>query len=442
MTSIRRALLWPLAWGLLVAIVAAATLTFLSARVEATELLDTQLQQMAASVTGMPLSVPATALRADADTPLVVQVWNRDGVQVYRSNPSRDAPHVAEPRLSAPGYATVPGRDGLWRVYSVVANGQVVQVGQPLRVRNDLAASMAWRTTLPLIVIAPLLGLFAWFAIARALRPLDRLAGAVGRRSETELGPVDSSGWPSEVVPLVGALNALLARLNGALNLQRTFVADAAHELRTPLTALHLQAQLASRAANDGERNEALTAMKAGIDRATRLASQLLTLAREEHVGNANSRGTVDLVSVAQDVVRDMVPLAAARDIDLGIAEAQAAQVSGDAGALATLLTNLVDNAVRYTPAGGRVDVAVTHTDGAAYLSVRDSGPGIPAAERATIFERFTRGSNQQSPGSGLGMAIVQRIALRHGAVVALGAGIDGAGVGVDVRFPTGTGTP
>jgi two-component system OmpR family sensor kinase len=436
MTSIRRALLGPLALGLLLAIVAAAALTYLRARDEATALFDVQLQQMAASITGIPLAAPATALRGDGENPLVVQIWNREGVQVYRSDPSRDAPGLAGAQVGTPGFATVAGRDGLWRVYSVIAHGQVVQVGQPLRVRNELAASMAWQTTLPLIIIAPLLGLFVWFAIARALRPLDRLASAVGKRTEVELEPVDPRGWPDEVVPLVTALNGLLARLKEALNLQRSFVADAAHELRTPLTALHLQAQLAGRASNDAERNNALTAMKSGIDRATRLASQLLTLAREEHAAVGTANGRVELGPLAQDVVRELVPLAAARDIDLGLADLAPLSVEGDAGALSTLLTNLVDNAVRYTPAGGRVDVAVALRDRAPALVVRDNGPGIPPEERETVFQRFTRGSSAGAPGSGLGMAIVKRIADRHGASVELEEGIGGAGLGAVVRFP------
>ncbi len=435
MTSIRRALLVPLALGLLLAIAGAAAFTYLGARDEATALLDVQLQQMAASITGRPLPAPSPALGSDAANPLVVQVWNRDGVQVFRSDPGRDAPRLADTRTAQPGFATVPGRDGLWRVFSVAANGQVVQVGQPLRVRNELAASMAWRTTLPLIIIAPILGLFVWLAIERALRPLGRLAGAVRARSADDLAPLPPGRWPVEIEPLVASLNALLARLKEALALQRTFVADAAHELRTPLAAIHLQAQLAERARDDGERGEALAAMKGGIDRATRLASQLLTLAREEHADTRDAFTAVDLTALAQEVVRALAPLAAQRDIDLGVGATVPAVVRGDAAALTTLLTNLVDNALRYTPAGGRIDVATERVDGGFALSVRDDGPGIPEAERATIFQRFTRGSTASAPGSGLGLAIVKRVADRHGATITLGDGLDGRGLGVTVQF-------
>ena len=435
MKSIRRALLVPLAAGLVVAIVAAGGFTYQLAREEANALFDVQLQQTAASITGMPLASPESAFRGETPTPLVVQVWNRDGVQVFRSQPSRDAP---APARAAPGFTTVAGNGGAWRVYSVLANGQVIQVGQPLAVRDELATRMAWRTTLPLIVIAPLLALFIWLAIERALRPLARLTGAVGRRGADELTPLADAGWPEEVAPLVAALNALLDKLRQALSAQRAFVADAAHELRTPLAALHLQAQLAERAGDDAERATAMRAMKGGIDRATRLASQLLTLAREEHAGLERAQAQVALATLAQDVAREQAPIAAARDVDLGVTESAPVTVEGDPAALYTLIGNLVDNAVRYTPRGGRVDVAVILRDGAPAIVVRDSGPGIPAEERAHVFDRFARGAQASAPGSGLGLAIVKRIAERHGASVDLEPGIDGEGLGVVVRFATG----
>jgi two-component system, OmpR family, sensor kinase len=430
MKSIRRALIIPLAAGLLVAIVLAAFFTYQRARDEANALFDVQLQQTAASIVGMPLVAPTTAFRGDSSTPLVVQVWDRDGVQVFRSQPTRDIPARA-----APGFTTVPGSDGAWRVYSVLANGQVIQVGQPLAARDELATSMAWRTTLPLMLIAPLLALFVWFAIERALAPLARLAGAVGKRSADELAPLQDHGWPQEVAPLVAALNDLLDKLKTALRSQRAFVADAAHELRTPLAALHLQAQLAERASDGGERANALVAMKGGIDRATRLASQLLALAREEHAELDGSHGSVDLAELARDVSRELAPIAAAKDVDLGVTDASPLAVQGDAPALFTLLSNLIDNAMRYTPAGGRVDVSVALRDGAPAFIVRDTGPGIPADEREHVFDRFARGAHASAPGSGLGLAIVRRIAERHNATVTLEPGIDGEGLGVVVRF-------
>ncbi len=430
MKSIRRALIVPLAGGLLVAIVLAGFFTWQRARDEANALFDVQLQQTAASITGMPLAAPPIALHGDGAAPLIVQVWDRDGVQVFRSHALPDAPARA-----APGFTTIAGKGGAWRVYSVLANGQVVQVGQPLAARNELATSMAWRTTLPLVLIAPMLALFIWFAIERALAPLARLTGAVGRRSADELAPLDASGWPQEVAPLVAALNDLLHKLKSALAAQREFVADAAHELRTPLAALHLQAQLAERAQGGAERDAALLAMKGGIDRAARLASQLLTLAREEHAGLDCARMQVDLAELARSVGRELAPIAAAKDVDLGVGDAAPLPIDADADALYTLLSNLVDNAIRYTPSGGRVDVSAELREAAPALVVRDSGPGIADAERVHVFDRFARGADTAAPGSGLGLAIVKRIAERHHASVTLEDGLDGRGLGVVVRF-------
>ena len=207
-----------------------------------------QLSQLAASVTGMPLAAPAVPRGGDADSPLVVQVWNRDGVQVYRSQGGREAP-----ARGGPGFATVATRDGPWRVYSVLAAGELVQVAQPLSVRDELAASLALRTIVPWLVATPLVALLLWFAIARALAPLDRVAAAVSRRNAARArAAAQRPAGRAKSQPLVDALNALLGRLDAALAAQRSFVADAAHELRTPLTAVHLQAQLAARATERG----------------------------------------------------------------------------------------------------------------------------------------------------------------------------------------------
>ena len=437
MISIRRALLLPLAGGLALALVVATIATYLRARDEANALFDVQLTQLAASVTGMPLAATAVPRGGAPDSPLVVQVWNRDGVQVYRSQGGREAPARA-----APGFATVDTRDGPWRVYSVLAGGELVQVAQPLSVRNELAASLALRTIVPWLVAAPLIGLLLWFAITRALAPLERVAAAVSRRTPRELAPLAATGWPREVQPLVDALNALLGRLDAALAAQRSFVADAAHELRTPLTAVHLQAQLAARATNEPERAAALAAMKGGLARATRLSEQLLALARADDAGADAPRPVdlvaVDLVAVARAVVAEQAVVAAAREVDLGFVSAVDLPVivAGDAAALTTLATNLVDNAIRYTPDGGEVDVGVERHHGLPALVVRDTGPGIPPSERAQVFERFARGRDVEAPGSGLGLAIVRRIAERHGATVVLAEGPGGRGLAVTVTFP------
>jgi two-component system OmpR family sensor kinase len=440
----RRELIGWLALGLVVAIVAAAIATYLRARDEANALFDYQLAQMASSVTGMPLSAGGPPGASPGSDALVVEIWNRDGVEVYLSQPQRRLPQYGQL-----GFNTVATDSGEWRVFTTIASDQVVQVAQPMNVRRELAASMALSTILPLIAVVPFLAVVVWFGIARGMAPLERLAVAVGRRSPRSLTPLSESSLPREVQPLVQALNGLLAQLDTALDAQRTFIADAAHELRTPLTAVHLQAQLAERAGNDTERAAALAELRAGLDRASHLVGQLLTLAREEPGVIDRPLVRVDLNDIARGVIADHVAQAAARDVDLGLANDDAVvpvTVNGDAASLRTLLSNLVDNAVRYTPPGGRVDVAVAADGNAALLSVHDSGPGIPPAEQTRVFDRFYRAPGSADlPGSGLGLAIVARIAERHGATIALGPGIAshaGPGLSVTVRFPAAAGVP
>src|SRR5437899_2611526 len=287
--SIRRELVVWISAGLLVAIAVAAVATYLRAREEANDIFDYQLKQMSASLTGVPLggAPPGSAPGSDA---LIVQVWDRDGVQVYLSQP-----HQPLPRDAQPGFNTVRTPAGEWRVFSALAGNQIVQVAQPMSVRRQLAASMALRTIVPLLAVVPFLVLLVWFGIARGLSPLERVAVALSERSPGALRPLGESGLPIEVAPLVHALNGLLERRDHALDAQRAFSADAAHELRTPLTAVHLQAQLAERAGSDSERAAALAELRAGLDRATHLVGQLLTLAREEPGVVDRPLGRVDL---------------------------------------------------------------------------------------------------------------------------------------------------
>jgi two-component system OmpR family sensor kinase len=278
--------------------------------------------------------------------------------------------------------------------------------------------------------------------VGRGLRPLHRVAREVASRRPDSLEPLPAGAVPSEVRPLVEALNHLLARLAQALAVQRAFVADAAHELRTPLTALQIQLQLTERANDETGRRQALGELRAGLERAIHLVQQLLTLARQEPGAGAAAPFTrLALADLARQGLADHAALAHARRIDLGARELDAeAWVQGDAAALRTLLGNLVDNAVRYTPEGGRIDVTVvrdppTAAAPACWLCVSDSGPGIPVEERERVLARFYRRPGQDETGSGLGLAIVQRIAEHHQARLVLDTSPLG-GLRIAVGFP------
>ena len=412
--------------GLLVAIAVAAVATYVRARDEANELFDYQLTQMAASLTGVPLAgaPPGSAHGADA---LVVQIWDRNGVEVYLSQPQQRLPQRAQP-----GFTTVATDTGEWRVFSTLAGGRVVQVAQPMSVRRELAASMALRTIVPLLVGRPVPRRAAVVRHrARALRrsTASRSRSASGHRDA--LLPLAEAGLPLEVQPLVHALNGLLGRLDRALDAQRAFIADAAHELRTPLDG-RAPAGAARRARDRAPPSaRALAELRAGLERATALVEQLLTLAREEpgverasvragRTGRARARRRRRACGDRRRARRRP------RDRRRRRPAAADVIVSGDAAGLRTLLANLVDNAVRYTPAGGRVDVAVRRERSDVVVTVtrhRTGHPGQRARARVRPLLPGPRHRRRRCPGSGLGLAIVRRIAERHDATINARAG-------------------
>ena len=433
MRSIRRQLLFWLLAIVLLGVGIAGWLIYRQALAEANELFDYQLEQIAAALPSEPFS-QVLGSRDTGDEGIVLQIWNRNGVLMYYSRPR--APLAPRAEL---GFSTERTERGDWRVYGAIVGDNVVQLAQPVSVRNRLAANVALRTLWPLIVLLPLLGLAVWVVVGRGLRPLRRVTGALETRHPEALDPLPDSRLPLEVQPLVRALNGLLQRLATALDTQKAFVADAAHELRTPLAAVQIQTQLVARATDDAARREALTDLQAGVTRATRLAEQLLALARSEPDGHVQAK-TIDLHALLEDCVLTYTPLAQQRGVDLGVEANEAATVIGDRDALRVMLNNLVDNATKYTPRGGRVDVSLLVEAGHPVVRIADNGPGIPPAERERVFDRFYRAGESADrartdvSGSGLGLAIVRRIALQHGASVMLGDSPAG-GLEVIVRF-------
>jgi two-component system OmpR family sensor kinase len=426
--SLRRTLLLALLGAAAVLTLAVAFATYRMARAQIDQIFDDHLEQLARVVRDRALGDrPPDA----EDLDFVVQVWNQEGARLYVSRADLSLPDRAQL-----GFSVVPTDHGDFRVYSALIGARIIQVAQPLRVREERAAAAAARTLLPVAVLLPLLALAIWSIVARGLEPLGRLAGAVAARTPSALEPVTEEAAPAEVLPLVRALNGLLARLGSALAAQRAIVADAAHELRTPLAALRLQAQLVERAQDDAERSRALSDLSAGLERATRVVQQILTLARQEPGAPAAPRQPVALGELLGRVVAEHALLAESRGIDLGATRIdEGATVQGDPAALHTLLSNLVDNALRATPSGGRVDVACGVDGGCPFLSVSDTGQGIPAAERERVFDRFYRRAGAREGGSGLGLAIVKAVAERHHARVLLGdAG--GGGLAARVLFP------
>ena len=431
MKSIRAKLTLILLLGISLALLAAAWSTYRLARKEIDGVFDYHLKQLALSMRDQNFSAKPQLNPSNEDLDFVIQVWTRDGSRVYASQP-----HTSLPQRGELGYATVESAEGRWRIYAIAAQDQVIQVAQPTHVRNELAAQAAVRTLLTFILLALImLPLIGW-AVQLGLAPLKRIAADVAARNPAQLDPLPLEGVALEAHPLVASLNGLLARLSQALLAQRAFIADAAHELRTPLTALLLQVQLAERAQSAAERATALEDLKRGLARASHVVRQLLTLARQEPGGNPQRPpAPLDLVQLLGVVAAEHALFAESRQIDLGLSDCPPqAEITGDAEGLRILAANLIDNAIRYTPPGGRVDLSLRAADGRLSLIVADSGPGIPAEECERVFDRFYRREGSLEPGSGLGLAIVRSVADHHAATITLGTSTLG-GLEVAVNF-------
>ena len=417
MNSLRgRLLVFLLALAAAAAAVVGAV-TYRNVLAEADAIFDYQLRQTALSLRDQ--GAIAEADRAALEDPsfdYVVQVWTGDGAVTYSSHR-----RAGLPRTAVLGFSDVDFGGRRWRVFSTTSRGRVIQVAQPLSVREGLATAAAWRGVAPLLVAAPLVALAVWWLVGVSLAPLGRLVAAVRTRDAESMTPLPLAGLPAELAPLGSALNALLQRLRAAFDAQRAFVGDAAHELRSPLTALKLQVDLVRRAPDEAARARALQDLAQGTERMQRLVEQLLVLARAEPGGADSSMQPVDVVEPVRQATADTVALAAAGGVELELDAPPQQQALADAAALRILARNLIDNAVRHAGRGGRVLVQVAGGDDGVTLRVDDTGPGIPAAERERVFDRFFRRSGEESVGSGLGLAIVRAIAERHGAVVRLG---------------------
>lgn len=457
---------------LLLAIVAAAwtataVTSYLDAHHEMDEIFDAQLAQSAKLVLAQAdndiedlkdrRNGVAGEIRSDEhkyERKLAFQVWNDQGRLLVRSEGAPDKPlspgYAAAGPLAAPAQdhhpnGTPRGRfddvslDGHnWRVFSHWdEDGEIlVQVGERAEVRQELAAHIALRLLAPMAIALPLLGALVWLAVGSSLAPLRRIGKEVAARDTGNLAPLELQVAPMEIAPLVNSLNTLLARLGEALDNERRFTADAAHELRTPLAALKTHAQVALRATDEAGRRASLENLVTGADRAAHLVEQLLTLARLDPEAGIAQSERFPLAPLARQVLAEQASSALAKNIELELDAPAEGPVQGKPAMIAILLRNLVDNAIRYTPAGGTVRVAVEESGNTVTLTVTDTGPGIPAEERQRVFDRFYRVLGNEAPGSGLGLSIAKRIADLHRAGLALEEGEDGHGLKVAVRFP------
>lgn len=428
--SLRRRLLWLVLAAIALASVLQASSTYRTALQQADAMFDEHLQEVARSIRGgVPMILPGNGEAYD----YLVQIWGPDGTPLFSSI----GPVL--PAQALLGFSDIAVGGVRYRVYSLQTSQHTVQIAQDLDARQARARALALRAVLPAALLAPLLMMAVGWLINRSLAPVERMRRQVARRPADDLSPLADAGLPEEVQPLVHELNGLFGRVRQAFSKQQQFVADAAHELRSPLTALKLQAQALRRSGDEASRDAAVARLNDGIERAIQLVSQLLVLAREEGEHAIAQTQRVDLQDLARLAASDVLPQAQARGIDLGLETSGSVWVQGQQEALQILLRNLLDNAVKYSPDGGRVDISLAEKQGRACIVVEDSGPGIPEAERERVFDRFYRVPGATTTGSGLGLAIVQTIAQRHGAVVRLDRSQRLGGLSVEVRFAAAT---
>ncbi|EHK65058.1 sensor histidine kinase [Achromobacter arsenitoxydans] len=434
--SLRARLLFFLLAAIAVGALVQGAIAYRSTLAQADDIFDSLLQRTALSLgTGDGLLSTGPTHARGAGSPvaddLIIQIWTPDGVRVFNSRsrlplPSQIVLGFSDARLEGVTY----------RVYSLATPFQVIQVAQDMGVRKNMARALALRTVAPIAAAAPLLMLIIWCVVSWSLRPVKRARAQVAARQPEDLSPVSVRGLPDEIRPLVQELNLLLERMRGAFAQQKQFVGDAAHELRSPLAALRLQMQALQRADDADARRLAEQRLAAGIDRATRLVEQLLSMARHESAEELAPPAPVDLADVLRQALSETLAQANAKSLDIGLDGEPGATVQGNRDSLVQMVRNLLENAIKHSPANGRIGMRLERAGQRISLLIDDEGPGIAPDERERVFDRFYRVPGNTQLGSGLGLAIARAIAGRHGAAITLQDTPTGHGLRARVDFP------
>ncbi|MFC6282134.1 sensor histidine kinase [Polaromonas aquatica] len=398
---------------------AAGTFSFLAAFSEANELQDDVLTQVAALFDRQRSPTPQLESQdaladSDEESRVTIQFLPAPGSTVSALGTGSVQPQILDRNLHD-GIQTVTVNEEDFRILvKTLASGQRLVVAQETGVRDEIARNSALRTLMPFIILVPILLLLLADVVRRIFRPIAVLSKEIDSRGEQSLHSFSSDDLPKEIRPFVHAINRLLARVSQSIDAQRRFVADAAHELRSPLTALSLQAERLSNAEMSVTARNRLELLQKGLSRNRKLLDQLLAFNRIQS-GPVESKTDVSILGVYRQVLEDAIPLAEVKNIDIGISAAGDARVLCSEIELLTLIRNLVDNAVRYTPQGGRVDLALDTTENRIRMEVTDTGPGIPLNEQQRVLDPFYRVIGNGETGSGLGLSIVQAIVIRMG---------------------------
>lgn len=436
----RRLLLWLLPATILAGLLASVA-TWLGTRAELEDLLHDQLRYIARHMVVDHRGTGQVAILSARDHPhqrkfkdddqdvILLQVWQHNQL-LFGSGPRNRLP----PPVKI-GFQRIVSQGEAWETWTEPQGPDLVRIAKSEHSRRWALAGLVMHLFWPVITLFPVLAVVVWFGITYGLRPLDKLTEELATRHAEKLQPLDITHMPEEMIPLVRNLNSLMQRVAEAFIQQKQFVADASHELRTPLMALRLQVELVEHATNPEHHQQALQNLYRGIDRATHLTQQLLTMARLDPEAIACHDEPVDLSELCKSVIIDHLAQAERCGIDLGYAGDVHVRMTGIPELLRILLNNLIDNAIRYTQRGGTVDVVAMQTQQGCCLKVSDNGPGIALSDRQRVFERFYRGEHSHIQGSGLGLAIVKRIADQQGARIELKSGADGSGTVVEIYF-------
>ncbi|GGP22691.1 sensor histidine kinase [Silvimonas iriomotensis] len=404
----------------LIAIIA-GTFAFFNAQGEANELQDETLRQVASlfdehHLPLPPSGTPRVLSEEEEDARVVVQQLRPQG----QTTANTDMAVPGLPDTLADGLQTITAQQEDYRVLvKTLSSGQRIAVSQETDIRDEIASESALRTLLPFLVLVPVLLVVVAVLVRHMFKLIAELSQEIDQREDHELHPIKPESLPTEIRPFLVAINRLLGRVGQSMDAQRRFVADAAHELRSPLTALSLQAERLGSAPMSDAAQERLLALRGGIQRTRQLLDQLLTLARVQDAAHAQAE-SAPVQQTFRHVLEDLLPLAEAKNIDIGVVGETEAEVRMHPAELHILLKNLVDNAIRYTPAGGRIDLSVTRDAAAVTVEIEDTGPGIPEHERDRVFDPFYRVLGSDETGSGLGLSIVQAIVERAGATIVL----------------------
>jgi signal transduction histidine kinase len=432
MTALRsRLLAWLL--GLLTLMAAlAGVVAYISDRDDVDDTLDTQLRQIALNVGSFDFPVGLHAddgASIDPEDEFVVTVW--DGAGAPRSSD----PSFRTARPAGAGYTNFETAGENWRGYTRVVGDKAILVAERMTVRDELAASSAARAVLPIAALIPLSWLLVGWVVGRVLRPVRGVTEQLKQWGNNQSSPLSLAEVPDEILPLALATNDLVTRLQAQLEFRERFISDAAHELRTPLTALRLQASNLAVSFPSLEQQALIDEMLGGVRRMSGLVGKLLELARADSSVRAHKLVLVDLSEASAAAIQEVMPLANAKEIDIGVVAANHELILADPEELRTLIGNLADNAVRYTPKGGIVDIAITSIADQVVLEIRDTGPGIPKESMEQVFGRFVRLPGGGAEGSGLGLSIVKAVADRCGARIALDNRHDRSGLVARVSF-------